>query len=77
MILAFGQGYSDKFPRPSATQHTSVQVFIVHTIRSLAERCLTMFGVKSFKFLRRLRFHFHCAMQCHLHVWTRVVAASV
>ena len=64
MILAFGQGYSDKFPRSSATQHTSVQVFIVHTIRSLAERCLTMFGVKSLSFWEGCDFIF--TVQCNV-----------
>ena len=64
MILAFGQGYSDKFPRPSATQHTSVPVFIVHTIRSLAERCLTMFGVKSLSFWEGCDFIF--TVQCNV-----------
>ena len=64
MILAFGPGYSDKFPRPSATQHTSVQVFIVHTIRSLAERCLTMFGVKSLSFWEGCDFIF--TVQCNV-----------
>ena len=36
LIFEVGPGYSDKFPRPSATQHTFVPVFIVHTTRSLA-----------------------------------------
>ena len=36
LIFEVGPGYIDKFPRPSATQHTFVPVFIVHTTRSLA-----------------------------------------
>ena len=63
-------------PPPRSTSPSQCLLFIPSGLLPLRAMFDNVWSEK-FKFLRRLRFHFLCAMQCRLHVWTRVVATSV